>query len=68
MQCEGNRAALSLEQVGQAYRLAAVLYQHYTGAFNMKVSLSALHTACALTVSAFDIPPIMPPHAPVTAA
>jgi hypothetical protein len=34
----------------------------------MKVSLSALNTACAPTIAAFDIPPILPPHAPVIAA
>lgn len=33
----------------------------------MKVSLVALNTACAVASSAFvgfDIPPIVPPHAP----
>jgi hypothetical protein len=37
----------------------------------MKVSLSALNTACVVAGSAFisfDIPPIVPPHAPVTVA
>jgi hypothetical protein len=33
----------------------------------MKISLAALNTACALTSSTFvgfDMPPIVPPHAP----
>jgi hypothetical protein len=39
-----------------------VLYQPFTGAFNMN-SLSALNTAFV----SFDIPPSLPPHAPVIA-
>jgi hypothetical protein len=36
----------------------------------MKVSLAALHTACAVASSAFgfDTPPIIPPHAPAATA
>jgi hypothetical protein len=57
----------SLNPVGHACHLVAVLYQHYNGAITMKVSLVALNTACAVASSAFigfDLPPIVPPHAP----
>ena len=58
---------MSLTQIGHACHLVAVLYQLYTGAITMKVSLVALNTPCAVASSAFagfDIPPIVPPHAP----
>ena len=37
----------------------------------MKFSLAALNTACAVassTFAGFDVPPILPPHAPATVA
>jgi hypothetical protein len=62
---------MSLNQVGHAYHWVAVLYQLYPGAINMKVSLSALNTACAVassTFAGFDYPPVVPPHAPAVSA
>jgi hypothetical protein len=67
MQREGNCEVMSLTHVGRARHSVAVLYQHYTGAITMNVSLAALNTACAVVSSTFvgfDFPPINPPHAP----
>jgi hypothetical protein len=58
---------MSLTPIGHACHLVAVLYQLYTGAITMKVSLVALNHACAVASSAFvsfDLPPIIPPHSP----
>jgi hypothetical protein len=71
MQYEGNCVAMSLNQVDHANHKVAALYQLYPGAINMKFSLSALNTACAVASSAFagfDYPPVVPPHAPAVSA
>jgi hypothetical protein len=58
---------MSLNPVGHACHWVAVLYQLYTGAINMKISVAALNTSRAVaspTFVGFDFPPINPPHAP----
>jgi hypothetical protein len=67
MQCEGNCERLSLTRVGTRAIWSRSFTKLYTGAINMKVSLAALNTACAVassTFAGFDLPPIVPPHAP----